>query len=284
MREAALYERLADARVRCDLCAHRCSIADGERGHCGVRENRGGTLYSLVYGRLVAHEVDPIEKKPLFHFLPGSSAYSVATVGCNFTCRNCQNYSISQAPRDHDGLIVGEEVSPSQVVAWARRAGCRSIAFTYTEPPVFFEYALDVSRLAREEGLKTVWVSNGYLTAEASDTLAPLLDAINIDLKGISERFYREVVGANVRPVLDTIERLVAERKLRHGGHPILNMGAAGAVIERDPAGNRKLTKDKSISRIDGLVALTMAVGSVAKVENVVATSPWDDPSFRLSA
>ena len=210
MHEAALYDRLGDGRVRCALCAHRCVIAEGHRGHCGVRENRGETLYSLVYGRLVARQVDPIEKKPLFHFLPGSSAYSIATVGCNFTCKNCQNYSISQAPRDQDGLIVGEEVGPSEIVAEAKRTGCQSIAFTYTEPTVFFEYALDTARVAREEGLKNVWVSNGYMTAEATEALSPTLDAINIDLKGITEEFYHEVVGANVRPVLDSIERFVS--------------------------------------------------------------------------
>ena len=210
MHEAALYERLDDGRVRCALCAHRCLVPEAGRGHCGVRENRGGTLYSLVYGRLVARQVDPIEKKPLFHFLPGSSAYSVATVGCNFTCKNCQNHSISQAPRDQDGLIVGEAVEPREIVEAAKRAGCQSIAYTYTEPTVFFEYALDTARIAREEGLRNVFVSNGYMTAEAIAAAVPFLDAINIDLKGITDAFYHEVAGANVAPVLDSIERFVA--------------------------------------------------------------------------
>ncbi len=210
MHEAALYERLDDGRVRCALCAHRCLVPEGGRGHCGVRENRGGTLYSLVYGRLVAREVDPIEKKPLFHFLPGSSAYSVATVGCNFTCKNCQNHSISQTPREEHGLIVGESVEPREIVEAAKRAGCQSIAYTYTEPTVFFEYARDTARIAREEGLKNVFVSNGYLTAKAIAAAVPFLDAINIDLKGITDHFYHEVVGATVAPVLDSIERFVA--------------------------------------------------------------------------
>ena len=207
MHEAALYEKMGDGRVRCAVCAHRCVVGDGRRGLCAVRENRGGTLYSLVYGRLVSREVDPIEKKPLFHFLPGTCAYSVATVGCNFSCQNCQNHAISQAPRERGGLILGEEVAPSDLVADAKKTGCQSIAYTYTEPTVFFEYALDVAHVAREEGLANVFVSNGYMTAEASEALIPCLDAINIDLKGISDDFYRDVVGASVRPVLDSIER-----------------------------------------------------------------------------
>jgi pyruvate formate lyase activating enzyme len=210
MNEAALYEKLRDGRVRCGLCAHRCLIGDGCRGICAVRENRGGTLYSLVYGRLISHAVDPIEKKPLFHFLPGTCAYSVATVGCNFTCKNCQNYTISQAPRESRGAIPGEEVSPSEIVARAKETGCPTIAYTYTEPTVFFEYALDTARVAREEGIANVFVSNGYMTAEAAEALIPYLDGINIDLKGISDDFYHTVVGANVRPVLDSIERFFA--------------------------------------------------------------------------
>jgi len=207
MREAMLYEKLGDGRVRCNLCAHRCVIAPGRRGICGVRENRDGTLYSLVYGKAISLAVDPIEKKPLFHFLPGSRAYSVATVGCNFHCLNCQNYAISQYPREHSGRIIGEDVSPSEIVADAIAHGCQTIAYTYTEPTVFFEYAYDTARLAHEKGLKNVFVSNGYMTEEAAEVIIPYLDGINIDLKGISDKFYHEVAGGNLRPVLDSIAR-----------------------------------------------------------------------------
>ncbi len=207
MKEGMLYDRLGDGRVRCNLCAHRCVIAPGKRGICAVRENRDGTLYSLVYGKAISLAVDPIEKKPLFHFLPGSRAYSIATVGCNFTCLNCQNHTISQYPREHNGQVVGEEISPSEIVADALARGCQTIAYTYTEPTVFFEYAYDTARLAREEGLKNVFVSNGYMTEEAAEEIIPYLDGINIDLKGISDEFYRKVAGGTLRPVLDSIAR-----------------------------------------------------------------------------
>ena len=208
MKEAMLYDKLGDGRVRCNLCAHRCVIAPGKRGICAVRENRDGTLYSLVYGRVASRSVDPIEKKPLFHFLPGSRAYSIATVGCNFTCLYCQNYVISQYPREHHGRILGETASSREIVTAARKSGCQTIAYTYTEPTIFFEYALDTARLAHEEGLKNVFVSNGYMTEEAVEEIAPYLDGINIDLKGISQEVYHKVVGGNLRPVLRTIERL----------------------------------------------------------------------------
>ena len=150
--EALLYDRLDDNEVRCRLCCHRCVIADGRRGICRVRENRGGVLHSLVYGRLVARHVDPIEKKPLYHFLPGSLSYSIATVGCNLRCRFCQNADIAQMPADRGGAILGETATPAQVVEAAGRAGCRSISYTYTEPTVFFEFALETARLARDRG------------------------------------------------------------------------------------------------------------------------------------
>ena len=209
MKEALLYERTGDGRVRCGLCAHRCLISDGERGICCVRENRGGQLVSLVYGRPIARDVDPIEKKPLFHFLPGTRAYSIATVGCNFRCLHCQNHTISQYPREQRGRLIGEEASPGQIVYEAVQSGSKTIAYTYTEPTVFLEYALDIARLAREENLRNVFVSNGYMTPEAIETAAPWLDGINIDLKGITDDFYREVAGANLRPVLNAIERFV---------------------------------------------------------------------------
>jgi len=208
MKEAILYERLNDGRVRCHACAHRCTISPGERGICAVRENVDGKLVSLVYGRVIARDVDPIEKKPLFHFFPATRAYSIATVGCNFKCLNCQNHFISQYPREHGGRIVGDQVSPEEIVSDAARSGCRSIAYTYTEPTVAIEFYLDVMRLAKEEGLANVWVSNGYFAAEAAEMITPLLDGINIDLKGISDEFYREVAGGNLRPVVNSIERM----------------------------------------------------------------------------
>jgi len=207
MKEAMLYDKLANDRVRCGLCSHRCLIETGNRGFCGVRENRNGTLYTLVYGKAVSRSIDPIEKKPLFHFLPGTQSFSVATVGCNFTCLNCQNYAISQYPREQGGRIIGEEITPSEIVAEAARSGCESIAYTYTEPTVFFEYALDTARLAHQEGIRNVFVSNGYMTPEATQEILPFLDGINIDLKGISDDFYHKVVGGTLRPVLHSIER-----------------------------------------------------------------------------
>ena len=200
-----MYEKAGKERVRCLLCAHRCVIKEGERGICAVRENRNGTLYSLVFGKAVTLDIDPIEKKPFFHFLPASLSYSVATVGCNFTCLNCQNYYISQYPREYEGRIIGIDTSPLEIVAEAKARGCKTIAYTYSEPTIFFEYAYDTARLAHEEGLKNVFVSNGYMTAAATEIIGPYLDGICIDLKGISEKFYREISGGNLGPVLDTI-------------------------------------------------------------------------------
>jgi pyruvate formate lyase activating enzyme len=206
--EALLYTPLENQAVRCALCAHRCKIADGKRGICQVRENRRGTLVSLVYGKLVAQHVDPIEKKPIFHMLPGSHAYSIATVGCNFKCRFCQNADIAQMPADHTGAIVGREATPEAIVADAHAKACQSIAYTYTEPTVFFEFALDVARLAHTAGLRNIFVTNGYMTAEALDMLLPVLDAANVDLKSFSEDFYHRTCSARLAPVQDTLKRM----------------------------------------------------------------------------
>lgn len=205
MREAMLYTPLTDKRVRCRLCKHFCQIADGRRGLCKVRENRAGTLYTLVYGQSVAAGIDPIEKKPLFHLQPGSSSFSIATVGCNFKCRHCQNWQIAQYPRTHGGEIPGQQLSPESVVDQARAAGCASIAYTYTEPTIFFEYAYETARLASRAGLKNVFVSNGYTSAEALQAISPYLDAVNVDLKSFSEDFYHKICGAKLQPVLETI-------------------------------------------------------------------------------
>ncbi|NYT02772.1 MAG: AmmeMemoRadiSam system radical SAM enzyme [Methanosarcinales archaeon] len=205
MKEALFYQKL-DGAVRCGLCNHFCRITPGKRGICGVRENQDGELKTLVYGRLIAMNVDPIEKKPLYHFLPGSLSYSIATVGCNFRCKHCQNADISQLPADAH-RIAGEVVEPEEVVASALQAGVQSISYTYTEPTIFFEYALDVAVLAQQAGLKNVFVSNGYMSQEAVLAISPYLDAVNVDLKGDSG-FYRQVCGAELEPVKQNIRLL----------------------------------------------------------------------------
>lgn len=204
MQEARFWQRGEGEVVHCGLCRFRCRILDGRRGVCGVRENRGGTLFSLVYGRVIAEHVDPIEKKPFYHVHPGSRSYSVATVGCNFRCLHCQNYEISQLPHQHRD-IPGTDLTPQELVQRAVAAGCRSLAYTYTEPTIYFEYAYDAAVLAREAGLANLFVSNGYITDEALAAIAPYLDAANIDLKGFSEKFYRDVTGASLIGVLDCL-------------------------------------------------------------------------------
>ncbi|MEA3365670.1 MAG: AmmeMemoRadiSam system radical SAM enzyme [Candidatus Hydrogenedentes bacterium] len=207
IKEAMLYEKLPDNDVRCNLCAHRCFIADGEKGICLVRENRGGTLYTLVYGRTIARHVDPIEKKPLFHFYPGTTAFSIATPGCNFRCRWCQNWEISQMPRERH-LIAGEKASPEEIVAAAQRTGCRSIAYTYTEPTIFFEYAYDTAQPASKAGLANLYITDGYMTVEMLEQFSPYLDAVNIDLKAFRDETYREYVGARLEPVLTSLKTI----------------------------------------------------------------------------
>ena len=210
MKEFMFYESISENRVRCNLCNHRCKIHEGKRGICGVRENRGGKLYSLVYGKIVAEHIDPIEKKPLFNVLPGSKAFSIGTVGCNFHCKHCQNSDISQYPHEHGGEIVGQDRTPEQIVAAAKAAGCETIAYTYTEPTTFYEFAYDTAILAQKEGIKNVFVSNGYMTPESARQIAPYLDAINIDLKAFTDEFYKEVCGGRLKSVLETI-RLMKE-------------------------------------------------------------------------
>jgi len=204
MKEALFYEKREEKTVQCMLCRHRCIIGAGKRGICGVRENRDGTLYSLVYGFPCSYHVDPIEKKPLFHFYPGSRAFSIATVGCNFQCLHCQNHDISQMPRETQ-RIYGEKMEPSEVVELAERSHCRSISYTYTEPTIFYEYAMDIARLAKEKGIANNFVTNGYIEEEPLRTTRPYLDAANIDLKGFDASFYRKICKAELSGVLDTI-------------------------------------------------------------------------------
>jgi len=205
MKEAYLYEKLEDRKVRCYLCNHRCLIKDGLKGICGVRENRGGTLFSLVYGQVIARHVDPIEKKPLFHFLPGTSSYSIATVGCNFKCLFCQNADISQMPHD-SRQIRGEEMTPEIVLEEAVRSRSATISYTYTEPTIFFEFALDIAGPASSRGLRNIFVSNGYMTEECLKEIYPNLHGANVDLKGFSDKYYKDVCGAKLEPVLKTLE------------------------------------------------------------------------------
>jgi pyruvate formate lyase activating enzyme len=208
MQEARFYDKIEDEKVKCYLCAHGCVIDPRKRGICMVRENRDGTLYSLVYGKVISQNVDPIEKKPLFHFLPGSTSYSIATVGCNFQCEHCQNFEISQFPRYEKRDIPGQEVAPAQIVAGAKNRGCASISYTYTEPTIFGEYAYDTAMLAKEAGIRNVFVSNGFMSEKSAKILGQVLDADNIDLKSFSESFYRKVCKARLQPILDTIKQM----------------------------------------------------------------------------
>lgn len=210
MRQAAFYETIGDNQAHCFLCAHHCRIGPGETGKCGVRKNVDGELMTLVYGLPAAAHADPIEKKPLYHFHPGSLAYSLGTMGCNFNCSFCQNADIAQSPA-LTGRVAGRETPPEQVVENAIGQGCASIAYTYSEPTVFMEYALDTARIAHAKKLKNVFVTNGYMTAEALDALAPHLDAANVDLKSFRDEFYHERCGARLGPVKKTI-RAMKER------------------------------------------------------------------------
>ncbi|MBU3911329.1 MAG: AmmeMemoRadiSam system radical SAM enzyme [Candidatus Omnitrophica bacterium] len=211
IKEAMFYESLSGGRVRCSLCAHRCEIAAGKFGICGVRKNQDGKLHTHVYGEVIASHVDPIEKKPLYHFLPGSFSYSIATVGCNFKCSFCQNWEISQALRMGEGWRVkgeGHELKPEEVIREAKKNKCKSISYTYTEPTIFFEYAYDTARLAKEAGLFNVFVTNGYMTEKPLETIKPYLDAANVDLKSFSEDFYRDMCGGHLEPVLNSIKTM----------------------------------------------------------------------------
>ena len=206
MKEALLYQKLKNNTARCNLCSHRCLIAPGKRGICFVRENQNGVLYSLVYGLAIAANVDPIEKKPLFHFLPGTKSFSIASAGCNFRCEFCQNWDISQITKRPEGKIIGEELPPEKVVKQALKSGCKSIAYTYTEPTIFFEYAYDTAKLVKRKNLANVFVTNGYQTPETIKKMKGIIDAANIDLKSFSEEFYQKICGARLTPVLEAIK------------------------------------------------------------------------------
>jgi pyruvate formate lyase activating enzyme len=207
--EAILYQTGSKNEIQCALCAHRCVVKEGKRGICGVRENQQGKLISLVYGKVIAQHVDPIEKKPLFHFLPGSRSYSIATAGCNFKCRFCQNAEIAHLPLSYPGSVMaGEDVSAEEVVRKALLSECHSIAYTYTEPTVFLEFALDVMKIAKANGIRNVFVTNGYMTEEALNAVLPFLDAANVDLKAFRAEFYQSICRAKLDPVKETLRRM----------------------------------------------------------------------------
>jgi len=210
IKEAMLYEKLEGKLVHCYLCSHNCRIADGKFGFCAVRQNTGGTLNTLVYAEAVAAHVDPIEKKPLLHFLPGTYTYSIAAMGCNFKCGFCQNWEISQLSKK-DGFAVGANghsplhLNPEDVVSEAKKNACKSVSYTYTEPTVFFEYAFDTAKLAKKAGLKNIFVTNGFMAPEAIKIIQPYLDAANIDLKFFKDSSYRQICKGRLEPVLDSI-------------------------------------------------------------------------------
>lgn len=205
-REALVYEQLADKVVKCLVCPRKCVMKPGQRGFCRTRENRDGKLYTLVYAEVTSMAVDPIEKKPLFNFWPGSLAFSISTVGCTFICPWCQNWQISQASPEE---IKTEQVEPKTIIELTKRYKCRSIAYTYNEPTVWFEYVLETAQLAKKENILNVLVTNGFISLEALEKIAPFIDAANVDLKGFTEEFYRKYCGATLKGVLDATEAMV---------------------------------------------------------------------------
>ncbi len=211
LHEAMLYTRQPDGKVKCSLCARRCLISEAAPGFCLVRKNIGGTLFTLNYGKAVSAGVDPISKKPLSHFNPGALVMSIAAAGCNFRCQFCDNWMISQ---DHEA--PGNPFPPEEVVKSAKKAGCQGISYTYTEPTIFMEYALDIAKLAKEAGLFNTFVTNGYMTPEAVQTISPYLDAVTVDFKGAADpEFYRSSMGV---PSVEPIYECLKELKL-HGVH-----------------------------------------------------------------
>ncbi|MFA7020626.1 MAG: AmmeMemoRadiSam system radical SAM enzyme [Bacilli bacterium] len=207
MKEALLYDKLPNGKVRCNVCSHRCLIAHGNRGICRVRTNISGVLYSLNYGLCIAAAIDPIEKKPLYHYLPKSETYSFAAVGCNMHCPWCQNYEISQTP-NNEFVVEGDEVTPEEHIARALKFKTPSISYTYSEPTVFLEYVLETMKLAKEQGLKNIWVSNGFMSKETLEVILPYLDAINIDLKGPDDDFYQKQCGGNLKTILNNLKTM----------------------------------------------------------------------------
>jgi len=210
-KEAMLYEKLNDA-LNCHVCNRKCIISNGKTGFCKMRENDNGILYSKNYASASSIAVDPIEKKPLFHFLPGSQTYSLGTLGCNFACANCQNWDISQAKNIEEKIKQLDFVTQEQIIDNALGEECLSISYTYNEPTIFTEYALAIMKLAHANDLKNIWVSNGFMSDQCLNEIIPYLDAINIDLKSIDNDFYKINCQAQVHPVLDNLKRLKQEQ------------------------------------------------------------------------
>jgi len=200
-KEASFWSKLEDSAVQCSLCAHNCRIKEGKTGFCGVRKNENGRLSSFIYGSCSSMAVDPVEKKPFYHFYPGSKVFSVGTVGCNFKCLHCQNHDISTADTSFPSI---RDISPEESVRLAKEDDCQGIAFTYNEPSIWYEFTLDSARLAKKNGLYTCYVTNGYISKEPLQEISPFLDAMNIDVKGFTEAFYKKVCKASLQPVLDT--------------------------------------------------------------------------------
>ncbi len=205
MKTALLAERISDKTIQCNLCAHRCRLQKNKVGICGVRKNIDGTLYSLNYDRVAATHMDPIEKKPLYHFLPASTSFSIAAMGCNFSCTFCQNHSLSIVRSER---VFGEPITPDEMVEQALLADAQSIAYTYTEPTVYFELMVETAKLAKLGGLKNLMVTNGYMSEEALAEIQPYLDGANIDLKAFNDNFYKTYCGARLEPVKETIARM----------------------------------------------------------------------------
>lgn len=206
MKKALLYKQLEESSIQCELCPHYCIIKPDQFGRCGVRQNLGGGLYSHAYGKAVSMDIDPIEKKPLRHFMPGTMTFSVAAAGCNMTCKFCQNWQISQVPKADLESALGRYATPEEIIRMAMMNECKSVSYTYTEPTVFLEYAIDIAQLACEQQLKNIFVTNGFITRKAIDLIVPWLHAANVDLKGFSEEFYKHFCGARLQPVLDAIK------------------------------------------------------------------------------
>lgn len=205
--EARYYERLPDRKIKCVLCPRECTIDNLETGYCGVRENRNGTYFSLVYGKPCSINVDPIEKKPLFHFYPGTTAFSTATVGCNINCKFCQNWEISQSRVEQTRHY---DLSPAEFAAACEKYGTRTVAYTYSEPVVFAEYMFDCAVEGRKRGIKNVMITNGFIQEAPMKDLIGVLDAVKIDLKSFRERYYRDVCDGELKPVLDTLLMLAS--------------------------------------------------------------------------
>ncbi|MCK5475870.1 MAG: AmmeMemoRadiSam system radical SAM enzyme [Candidatus Pacebacteria bacterium] len=207
MKKSYLYKKLKNDNVQCNTCSHQCVISPKKYGICGVRKNIDGKLYALNYGKAISNSIDPVEKKPLFHFLPGTHSLSIATVGCNLCCQNCQNWQISQLVKnDKSHLDINQNLSPNEIVKFAIKNKCPSISYTYTEPTIFLEYALDTMKLAKEKGIKNIWITNGFMSEETLELISPYLDAANVDIKSFNDEFYKSICGAKVGPILENLK------------------------------------------------------------------------------